>query len=87
MGKDKTIKKERLSQLALSESGFLFDTSTGSTYSLNETGTSILKFMQEENDEESIIARLMETYEVDEDTARRDIDEFLGQLKWMGLWD
>lgn len=74
-----------LQNLALSESGFLFDAHTGSTFSLNKTGTFLLRAMIDGTAPEDLKALLFDQYEVDADTAERDIDQFLFRLKDLGL--
>jgi len=69
------------SHLALSENGFLFDSRTGNTYTLNRTGTFLLRKLIDGATMESLSGLLMETYEVDEDTAKSDIQQFLFRLK------
>jgi hypothetical protein len=72
---------DKLKQLAINEEGFIFDPTTGNSYVVNQTGLFILKKIREGLNEEEIIEALTEEFEVDEDTARRDFYDFLGQLR------
>ncbi len=74
-----------LRNLALSESGFLFDPSTGHTYSLNATGAFLLRQLVEGRRQDELVAQIVEHFETDEDTAGRDTEQFLLQLREMGL--
>lgn len=74
-----------LKHLALSESGFLFDTGTGQTFTLNPTGTLILRALIDGRGLDEIPALVTEEFEVDETSAQRDLAEFLLLLKEMGL--
>ena len=73
------------SNLALSENGFLFDASDGSTYSLNRTGTFLLRGLIGGAPPADLVAGLSEQYGVDPATARRDLDAFLFRLEDLGL--
>jgi len=71
--------------LALSDSGFLFDTRTGDTYSLNRSGTLLLRALMAGASEAELVDRLVETFEVDRPTARRDVAQFLLRLRDLRL--
>ncbi|MBR6270961.1 MAG: PqqD family protein [Lachnospiraceae bacterium] len=47
---------------------------------LNETGAFIAEKLFEETDEEALATALTEEYEVDIDTARRDVQAFIASL-------
>lgn len=72
-------------KLTLTESGFLFDHTTGITYSLNPTATKIMQMLLNEEDAETIIQKILNEYEVDEKEARHDIEQFVQQLKKFDL--
>lgn len=67
--------------LALSENGFLFDTRTGNTYTLNRTGTFLLREMIKGVPYEELVPRLAEVFDVDRNTATNDVDQFIFRLK------
>ena len=71
--------------LALSENGFLFDARTGNTYSLNRTGTFILRALIDGVDEGELPARLEQTFEADPAVLGRDLEQFLFRLKDLGV--
>ena len=52
--------------------------------SMNEVGCLIFKALEQEQTEEDLMALLCSTYQVDEETARRDLGEFLDQLRRIG---
>ncbi len=76
---------EKLKRLALNEEGFVFDPETGNSFVVNQTGLFILKKLREGLSEEEVIKKLLEEFEVDENTARRDFYDFLEQLRIYGL--
>lgn len=73
--------------LALSETGFLFDTRTGSTYSLSRTGTFILRSLIGGVGAASLPVKLSEAFDIDATTATRDVEQFLFRLKDLGVLD
>ncbi|KPL07448.1 hypothetical protein AMJ86_04495 [bacterium SM23_57] len=74
-------------EITLTESGFLFDHTTGLTYSLNPTGRFIFRQLQDGKDAAGILKEIVDEFLVDEDTARKDLDDYFRQLKEMGLID
>jgi hypothetical protein len=73
------------SELTISESGFLFDHATGLTYTLNFTGQFIFRNIQDKQNARSILSLVMNEFEVNEDTAHKDLDDFIRQLKEFNL--
>ncbi len=71
--------------LALSDNGFLFDTRTGSTFSLSGSGTFLLRALMEGASPGALGERLSQAYEVDLSTAARDVDQFIFRLRDLGL--
>jgi len=79
--------KKLLSHLALSDDGFLFDSSTGNTFTLNATGTFILKKLIGGMGREGIAANLVEIYDTSEDMVLRDLVQFFQFLTELGIID
>ena len=71
--------------LALSENGFLFDTRTGTTYSLNRSGAWLLRALIKDVPKSELSQRLTEAFDVDEVTARRDVEQFLFRIRELAL--
>ena len=69
------------SNLAVSETGFLFAPSTGETFTLNGTASEIFHQLQKGEDLETITKMMLEEYEVDKSTLERDLTDFIGMLK------
>ena len=76
----------RLRQLALSDSGFVFDPVTGHTFTVNAAGLIVLSALKEGQSSDAIVKRLRDEMEMDgsEDVAR-DVDDFLARLAEQGL--
>lgn len=71
--------------IALSESGFIFDPSTGDSYSVNQTGSKIIEFLKEGLSEDQIIEKLNETFNSDKEQLQKDLDDFLLHLKQLKM--
>jgi hypothetical protein len=77
---------QRLKDLAVSESGFLFDPYTGLTFSLNPTGRFILERLRDGLSEPSIRQALEAGFQTSPgDDPLRDVREFMQQLRESGL--
>ena len=67
--------------IATSESGFVFNPSSGDSFSLNTIGAEILLQMKESRSSEEIKKDILNRYEVDKSILERDWDDFMSQLK------
>jgi hypothetical protein len=66
--------------IAVSESGFMFDANTGDSYSLNKTGRIILKLIMEDKTSQEIAAIILPEYEIDQQLLLHYIDDFIQML-------
>ncbi len=48
---------------------------------INELGKFIWENIESSKDEDELLQRILDEYEVDKDVAKADLDEFLGKLK------
>lgn len=77
---------QRLENLAISETGFLFDPYTGLTFSSNRTGKFILEQLRQGKPPAEIPEALRKQFELDDsDDPVRDVREFLILLRDTGL--
>jgi len=67
--------------IAISESGFLFDPTGGESYSLNEQGQEILNLLKEKKSNEEIAQFMTNNYDVGSDDFEKYYYDFLGMLK------
>ncbi len=67
--------------IAISETGFIFNPLTGDSFSVNETGLFVLQKLKEEENEEKILKAFQEEFELDRNTAEIDLNDFLSMLK------
>ncbi|MDP2751735.1 MAG: PqqD family protein [Rhodocyclaceae bacterium] len=72
---------ETLRRLALSESGFVFDPVSGNSFTVNETGLTLLRLLQRETDLPALITALTEDYDIAPDKVDRDLIEFSSSLR------
>lgn len=71
--------------LAVSENGFLFNSGTGETFTSNPIAVRILNELKLGTTQENLEKLLVEEYDVDQERLKRDIDDFVFQLKQFGL--
>lgn len=73
--------------IAVSESGFLFDPTSGESYSLNEQGLEILNLMKEKKSDIEIAAYMTETYDISKDEFEKYYLDFMGLLRQFKLFE
>jgi PqqD family protein of HPr-rel-A system len=71
--------------LAISDTGFVFDPSTGDSYTLNPTALEIIQLLKQNHSPEQITQVITKKYDVDESTFERYFYDFTGMLKQMQL--
>lgn len=74
-----------LSQLAINDEGFVFDPLTGDSFQVSETGLFIISGIREDKTDEDIATALTEQFDVSAEDAQRDVVDFRGRLKNIGL--
>ncbi len=68
------------SNVAVSDSGFVFDPSTGDSYSVNPIGVEIIQLLKEKSSTDDVLKSILERYETDEKTIDKDLFEFIQLL-------
>ncbi len=76
---------EKLKNLAISESGFIFDPEMGESYNTNKTGIFIFKLLKEGIETDKVIGEISKKYDVSKNTAEKDVLQFLETLKFYHL--
>ena len=69
-------------EVKISENGFVFNSKTGDSFSLNPTGLELIKMISEEKEMEEIKQAFILKYEVDDLTFEKDFYEFCTLLKY-----
>lgn len=67
--------------IAVSETGFIFDPTSGDSYTLNPIGMEIVTLLKKGLDPEVISGRILEKYDVEKGVLERYLYDFFGQLK------
>ena len=69
------------SNIALSESGFIFNPNTGESFTLNPVGQELFGLLRDNKTEEEIKNIFLEKYDVEESILEKDFDDFTHFLK------
>jgi hypothetical protein len=67
--------------IAISESGFIFNPTTGDSFSTNPIGFEIIHLLKEEKSKEEIKESILNRYAVDESTFEKDFYDFSNLLQ------
>ncbi len=70
----------QLNDLAVSDSGFIFNPATGESFSANETGLFILEQLKQSKTQEEIIDLMLEEFQADRPTMEKDFADFIAIL-------
>ncbi|MCD4735416.1 MAG: PqqD family protein [Bacteroidales bacterium] len=73
--------------VAISESGYVFNPTTGESFTVNPAGIQIINYLKEGKSIEEITQLLLKTYEVEESMLEKDFQDFAGFLKSFGLME
>ena len=66
--------------IAISESGYIFNPTTGESFSVNPIGIEIFKLLKDGDSYEEISKTILAKYNTDEDTVEKDYNDFIGLL-------
>ncbi len=73
--------RDVLQRLALNDSGFVFDPVNGRSFSANDVGLYVLRFLQQSDDLKALMLSVSRDFDVSMQDAQRDLTEFFGQLR------
>ena len=71
--------------IAVSDSGFVFNPTTGESYSVNPIGVEIIEMLKQEKTLDEINQNLIERYNADIVTIDKDVSDFISLLKQYSL--
>lgn len=71
--------------IALSDTGFVFNPSSGDSFSTNPIGMEIIKMMKENKTKDDIKKYILNTYMTDEATFEKDFYDFGNMLAKLNL--
>ena len=66
--------------IAISDSGFVFNPSTGDSFSTNQVGLEIIRLLKENKSKEELIKELVGIFSIDESTLEKDLGDFFMML-------
>jgi hypothetical protein len=66
--------------VAISDSGFVFNPNNGDSFTLNPVGLEIVRLIQEGRDDHSIVDYIIENYSIDSVTVEKDVYDFKKSL-------
>jgi hypothetical protein len=72
-------------KIAISETGFIFDPTSGDSFSMNPTATEILSMIKEGKTENQIKEYFLTNYDVDSTTFDRNYIDFTSMLRLYNL--
>lgn len=75
----------RVRDLALSDTGFVFDPYSGSTFTVNATGLCILRALAEGVGRAEVVRRLREGFDAPPAEIEADVDDFVHLLGQQGV--
>lgn len=73
--------------IALSDTGFVFDPSTGNSFTVNPIGLEIISYLKEGRSPEEISQAITGKYETDEPGFEKDFADFVNMLQKLKLLD
>jgi hypothetical protein len=76
---------QRLKDLAISDSGFVFDPYSGATYTVNPTALCILDGLKRGLSRARIVEQLHSAFFTHGDDLARDVDELIQSLRMYGV--
>lgn len=76
----------RLSKLAINSEGFVFDPTTGDSFTLNPTGLFIVNKLREGKNTDEIAELLSEEFEDTPEEISKDISDFITHLNTYNLY-
>ncbi len=72
-------------KIAISETGFIFNPTTGDSYSMNPIASEILEMLKKNMKEDDIKNALLEKYDVSKSVLQKSYDEFIDMLKKLNI--
>ncbi len=73
------------SNIAVSESGFIFNPEIGTSFTTNSLGIAILKQLKEKTSPEEIKNSILKSYDIDAITCEKDLNDFLSIVNQFNL--
>lgn len=72
-------------QIAVSDTGFIFNPDTGESFTANPIGLEVLEMLKEGLDFDTLRNNILDKYNAESDIVERDFKDFIGMLKQFNL--
>lgn len=66
--------------IAVSDSGFVFNPDTGESFTVNPIGVDIINLLKESKNTDEISMEIRKKYNVEQPTFEKDFDDFVGLM-------
>ena len=73
--------------IAISDTGFVFNPTTGDSYSINQVGQEILGYLGEDKSKDEIVSLMTSEYDIDAPSFEKYFFDFLSMLRQFELLD
>ena len=73
------------SDIALSDSGFVFNPASGESYTVNPIGVEIIQLLKDGRSIAEVSEQILENYNTDITTVDKDLNDFIVMLKQYSL--
>ena len=73
------------SDIALSDSGFVFNPASGESYTVNPIGVEIIQLLKDGKSIQEVSELILENYNTDITTVDKDLNDFIVMLKQYSL--
>lgn len=73
--------------IAISDTGFVFNPTTGDSYSINQVGREILAYLGEDKSKDEIVSLMTSEYDIDAPSFEKYFFDFLSMLRQFELLD
>lgn len=71
--------------IAVSETGFVFDPNSGDSYSLNDIGLEIVELLKQGRSDSSVLTALNSRYDIDRASLEKYYHDFVSMLRYYRL--
>jgi len=75
------------SNIAISDTGFIFNPANGESFSTNPIGIEIFNLIKQAKHQEEIFENMLEKYNTDKNTIEKDYNDFVQTLNQFQLLD
>ena len=75
----------KIKDLAISDTGFVFNPYTGESFTVNAVGFKIMQLLKNDVSTEEIVSQITEEFDLSKEQAEKDVQDFIYMLDKYGL--